>query len=58
MLYSRHLVIVEIFSWNQSHHSQTIIEKLLYSEQFLALREKFKPNLPIYSRHPTFFVGK
>ena len=36
MLYSGHLVIVCTFSWNRSNHGQTLIEKPLYSDTFIA----------------------
>ena len=55
MLYSEHPAIKDNFSWNQSNHSQTLIEKPIYSGHFysghnlLAPREKFKPYIHIYS---------
>ena len=64
MSYSVHLVIADTFQWKRPNHGQTLIEKTLYSghvysgHNFLAPRENFKPNLPLHSRYPTFFVEK
>ena len=69
MQYSGHLAIADIFSWNQPYHSQCLIENTYIADtfiaynsyggrKFLALREKLKSNLPLYSEHPIFFAGK
>ena len=60
------LVIAHTFAKIRQNHSQISYKKpgsfyggqLLIRTQFLAPREKFKSNLPLYSEHPIFFVQK
>ena len=62
MLYIGHIVTADIFSWNQPNHDRKPLHsghfysgQLLWETHFLAKREKFKPNLPLYSGHPIFW---
>ena len=64
MLHIGHIVTADIFSWNQPNYDRKPLhsghfysEQLLWETHFLAKREKFKPNLPLYSEHP-IFCGK
>ena len=66
MIYSRHLVILDNFfgeqteSWSNSRRKiPNLYGGHLYSgNNFSASREKFKPNLPLYSGHSIFFSDK
>ena len=73
ILYSRHLVIADTFSWNRPNHCQILIEKSLYrgyivdtflvgnrysGHNFFAPREQFKSNFPGVSGDRIFFVLK
>ena len=69
LVYSRPFVMVDTFLWHLLNHGQTLIEKplhcrhlcsgqLLWRTYFLAPSEFIKPNLPLHSGHPIFFMGK
>ena len=57
-LHSEHLVIVDTFQLNRPNHGQTLIEKPLYSGQFIADNcysgHKFKPNYLFIADTPQF----
>ena len=68
-LYSGRLVIADTFLWHPPNHGQTLIEKPYIANTFMANnchnghnflepRENIKPNLPLHSKHPIFFVIK
>ena len=60
MLQSGHLIIADNFQWNRpntvklSQKNLYIADNCCSGHKFLALLEKFKSNLPLYSEHSIF----